>query len=111
MGDWGLGLPTRGPGREAHAKSAKDAKKERSFAPLSMVEVVLKLRGLLRMNCHAQRLECVELAPAFEPPTPYDSASPSSVAALRRVDKLDALQTLRAIWLRLCRAASFVSLA
>ena len=28
----------------------------------------------------AKRLECVELAPAFEPPLPYDSASPSSAA-------------------------------
>src|ERR1035441_621940 len=45
-------------------------------------------------NC-AKRLECVELAPAFGSPPPYDSASPSSVAALRRVDKLDVLQTLR----------------
>jgi hypothetical protein len=34
-------------------------------------------------NC-AKRLECVELAPAFEPPRYHDSAS-----------KLDALQTLR----------------
>jgi len=34
-------------------------------------------------NC-AKRLECVELAPAFEPPRHHDSAS-----------KLDALQTLR----------------
>ena len=33
---------------------------------------------------YAKRLECVELAPAFAPPLPYDSAS-----------KLDALQTLR----------------
>ena len=32
----------------------------------------------------AKRLECVELAPAFDLPSPYDSAS-----------KLDALQTLR----------------
>jgi hypothetical protein len=32
----------------------------------------------------AKRLECVELAPAFEPPPPYDSAS-----------KLDALHTVR----------------
>ena len=32
----------------------------------------------------AKRLECVELAPAFEPPPPYDSAI-----------KLDALQTVR----------------
>jgi hypothetical protein len=32
----------------------------------------------------AKRMECEELAPAFEPPPPYDSAS-----------KLDALQTLR----------------
>ena len=32
----------------------------------------------------AKRMECVELAPAFRPPPPYDSAS-----------KLDALQTLR----------------
>src|ERR1035437_7310364 len=36
-----------------------------------------------RANC-AKRLECVELAPAFEAPPPDDSAS-----------KLDALQTLR----------------
>jgi apolipoprotein N-acyltransferase len=34
----------------------------------------------------AKRLECAELAPAFEPPFSYDSAS-----------KLDALQTLRAV--------------
>src|ERR1035437_4870843 len=46
-----------------------------------------------RSSC-AKRLEGAELAPAFEPPPPYDSASPSSVAALRRVDKLDALHTL-----------------
>jgi hypothetical protein len=51
------------------------------------------------MNCHAKRLECVELAPAFEPPPPYDSAS-----------KLDALQTLRAVGMRVCRAASIVPL-
>ena len=38
---------------------------------------------LAQPNC-AKRLECVELAPAFEPRLPYDSAS-----------KLDALQTLR----------------
>ena len=35
-------------------------------------------------NYCAKRLECAELAPAFEPPFSYDSAS-----------KLDALQTLR----------------
>jgi hypothetical protein len=43
----------------------------------------------------AQRLECVELAPAFGTATLNESASPSSVAVLRRVDELDALQTLR----------------
>ena len=90
-----MGRPARALGREAHAKGPKAAKKERSFALLPMVELVLKVRGFLRMNCHAKRLECVELAPAFEPPPPYDSAS-----------KLDALQTLRAVRLRLCRAAS-----
>ena len=34
----------------------------------------------------AKRLDCAELAPAFGPPPPCDSASPSSVTALRRVD-------------------------
>ena len=42
-------------------------------------------------NC-AKRLE---LAPAGVSAGPCESASPSSVAILRRVDKLDALQTLR----------------
>jgi hypothetical protein len=37
-----------------------------------------------RQPNRAKRLECVELAPAFEPPRLYDSAS-----------KLDALQALR----------------
>src|ERR1035437_1776417 len=45
-------------------------------------------------NC-AKRLECAELAPAFGRPPPSESASPSSVATLRRVDKLVALHTLR----------------
>jgi hypothetical protein len=27
---------------------------------------------MLQMNFHAKRLECAELAPAFEPPKPYD---------------------------------------
>ena len=36
-------------------------------------------------NC-AKRLDCAELASAFEPSSAWDSASPSSVAALRRVD-------------------------
>jgi hypothetical protein len=45
--------------------------------------------GEFRQRCcssfgSAKRLECVELAPAFERPLPYDSAS-----------KLDALHTLR----------------
>ena len=40
--------------------------------------------GAVRTFPGAKRLECVELAPAFESPLPYDSAS-----------KLDALQTLR----------------
>src|ERR1039458_2458354 len=45
--------------------------------------------GEFRQRCcssfgSAKRLECVELAPAFELPPPYDSAS-----------ELDALQTLR----------------
>jgi hypothetical protein len=43
----------------------------------------------------AKRLECVDLAPAFALSTGNDSAS-----------KLDALQTLRAIPLRFCHAAS-----
>jgi hypothetical protein len=43
----------------------------------------------------AKHSECVELAPAFGVATLNHSASPSSVAALRRVDELDALQTLR----------------
>jgi hypothetical protein len=47
------------------------------------------------MDCRAKRLECAELAPAFKRPTHCDSAS-----------KLDALQTLRAIRLRLCRSTS-----
>jgi hypothetical protein len=45
------------------------------------------------MNYHAKRLERVELAPAFEPLPPQDSAS-----------KLDALQTLRADRLSLVAA-------
>jgi hypothetical protein len=49
----------------------------------------LKLRSFLQTNCSAMRLECVELAPAFEPPPPPDSAS-----------KLDALQTLREVRLQ-----------
>jgi hypothetical protein len=49
---------------------------------------------ILWMNCRAKRLECAELAPAFEPPLRLNSAS-----------KLGALQTLRAVRLRFCRAA------
>src|SRR5438094_1273588 len=43
-------------------------------------------------SCLAKRMECVELAPAFEPRHTSDSGS-----------KLHALHTLRAVWFRLCR--------
>ena len=51
-----------------------------------MLQYARKLRKFLWTTCYAKRLECVELAPAFEAPPPYDSAS-----------KLDALQTLRVV--------------
>ena|ERR1035437_153513 len=84
-------------GRKAHAKGAKDAKKERITA---IVEIVRKLRGFLRMNCHAKRLECVQLAGAVVRRGWFKSGS-----------KLHALQTLRAVRLRLCRVASLASFA
>src|SRR6266568_5600891 len=49
--------------------------------------------GARRRSCRAKRMECVELAPAFDPRHTSDSGS-----------KLHALHTLRAIWFRLCRA-------
>jgi hypothetical protein len=61
---------------------------------IAIVENVRKLRRFLWMNCYAKRLECAELAPALVRPRPSESAS-----------KLDALQTLRAVRLRLGRAA------
>ena len=33
-----------------------------------MLQDARKLRKRMWMNCHAKRLECVELAPAFDPP-------------------------------------------
>ena len=60
----------------------------------AIADVGRKQREFLWMNCHAKRLECVELAPALAP-SPYDSAS-----------KLVALQTLRAARLRFCRSTT-----
>ena len=59
-----------------------------NVSPVTYCGAVLTFPG-------AKRLECVELAPAFGAATLNDSASLSSVTALRRVDELDALQTLR----------------
>ena len=56
-----------------------------------IVEVDLKLRGVLWMNCHAKRLECVQLAGAVIRQGRFESGS-----------KLHALQTLHAVRLRLC---------
>ena len=80
-----MGFAARGLGRKTHAKGAKDAKEERSLALLPRGEIVLKPLGFLRMNCRAKRLDCAELAPVVEPPTPYDNARPPSVSELRRV--------------------------
>jgi hypothetical protein len=74
------------------------------FRPISVfpfaatVEVVPKLRGLLCVNCHAKRLECVQLAGAFERSRAHHSGS-----------KLRALQTLRAVRLWLFLAAPTAS--
>jgi hypothetical protein len=58
-----------------------------------MADIIRNLRVCWRVDFRAKRLECVELAPAFEPPQRYESAS-----------KLDALQTLRALRLPLGQA-------
>jgi hypothetical protein len=55
--------------------------------------------GLLWMNWHAKRLECVQLAGAVVRRGWFESGS-----------KLHALQTLRAVRLRLCRAVVKLSL-
>jgi hypothetical protein len=54
---------------------------------------------LFRVNRHAQRLECDQLAGALERCRAPESGS-----------KLHALQTLCAVWLRLCRRESLASL-
>src|ERR1035438_3120859 len=55
--------------------------------------IARKLQGFLWMNCHAKRLECVQLAGAVVRRGWSESGS-----------KLHALQTLRAVRLRLRRA-------
>jgi hypothetical protein len=60
----------------------------------AIVEVVRKRQAFLLVACHAKRLECAELAPAFGRAAPFENAS-----------KLDALQTLRAFRELLCHDA------
>jgi hypothetical protein len=61
----------------------------------AIIEIVRKVRGFLWMNCHAKRMECVQLAGAVV-----------KRGRLKSGSKLHALQTLRAVRLRLCRAVA-----
>jgi hypothetical protein len=74
----GFGYPSYYPGRPAQG----------------VLTARQKTRIILWMNCHAKRLECVQLAGAVVRRGGFESGS-----------KLHALQTLRAVRLRLCRAA------
>ena len=48
---------------------------------MAQVRMKTQRKGAEKQPNGAKRLDCVELAPAFEPSPPHDSASPSSVKA------------------------------
>ena len=78
----------RGSRREA---SEGGKRPKRGILRTAIVEVVRKLRASLWMNCHAKRMECVQLAGAVGRQGWCESGS-----------KLRAVQTLRAVRLQLC---------
>jgi len=72
----------------------------------AILQYARKLRGLLRMNCHAKRMECVQL---LHPPQRCCGGRAGAVLTHGGVEsgskKLHAVQTLRAVQLRLCSFA------
>ena len=82
-------------GFNAETQRFAEKRREKALSALRILQYARKLQKFLWMNYRAKRLECGELAPALGRRRPSESAS-----------KLDALQTLRAVRLRLCTVAS-----